>query len=1532
MSNPHVRLSRRIDVACLLLLAGMLASPLSYAAPQRQYGPPYTTQSAYGVATYPTVNEVVQFLQGRIMAQCSSGPQGCVDPPTFAVSYGSGSTAAILYVNGRVNSYVMASDNLVGYPPKNAGSCNTMCTGGLGQRGDNTGPHGSSGDAALKQGGVHRGSQFEGDPINTANGNMFRQDTDYDSPTWLTLRRFYNSKTFVTSVALGKQWRHSFERTLDVMVATVANGGSIIDARRPDGGVERFQLKSGVWTTDPDMPDTLTERRDSAGLLLGYSLAVAATQQTELYDSNGLLRSVFDRMGQTVLTLDYSDAQTPVAIAPKPNMLLHVTDAGGRALAFVYGSDSRLKTVTLPDGGTLTYTYDTTGNLASVQYPDGKTRQYVYNEQTLTSKVNRPTALTGVIDEKGVRFESTSYSADGRANSSSFAGNVDATTVEYSASTQNWGIPATVTSPLGTRVFLSYTDSGYGALKPTGASVACGEQCNQPWKSLTYDANGYPASTTDFKGTVTKTTYAAGGLLTQQIDASGTAQQRTTNSTWNASLRVPLTRLVLDAAGATAAKTAWTYNARGQQTARCEVDPAVSAAMGYSCGSAANAPAGVRQWLTTYCDTVDGTQCPQVGLVLSQNGPRTDVADTTTYRYYLTADESGCASVGGACHRAGDLYQVADALGRATTYVAYDRNGRPTRTQDANGLIRDLTYTPRGWAASSTLRANADGTPSDQDQTTVIAYDEVGSVSKVTDPDGTFVIYGYDAAHRLTDVTDGAGNTIHYTLDPSGNRAKEDTKDASGALKHTLSRIYNKLGQLATQATAEADPTDFSYDLNGNVQLVTDALKRKTQNDYDPLNRVKQALQDVGGIAAKTQFEYDALDRTTKVTDPKGLATSYQYNGFGDVLKLTSPDTGVTSYTYNSGGNLATRTDARGTKTKYVYDVLGRLAKATYADKALIASYTYDASQNVCAAGETFALGRLSKLQDGSGLTQYCYDRFGRVVRKVQTTNGKAFAVRYAYTKGGRLSRVTYPDGAVVDYVRNALGQATEVGVTAAGGTRQKLLGGATYYPFGPSAGWSYGNGRPLQRVLDQNYRPLAIQDSRSDGLNIGFGFNPVGNLTALTAPGNTAPVVTLGYDNLDRLTAFKDGPTGTVIDGYSYDATGNRLSAQVNGGTQTYSYPTDSHRLASVAGAARSYDAAGNTTAIDGTAREFAYDATGRMSQAKRGGTLAMEYRYNDRGEQVRRFLGTTNTYTIYDEAGHWLGDYDTDGKAIQQAIWLDNLPVGVLAGTALNYVQPDHLGAPRTVIDPVRDVAIWKWDIKGEAFGNSPPDQDADRDGTAFVFGMRFPGQRYDSATGLNQNYYRDYDASAGRYSQSDLIGLAGGNATYAYVDGGPMAFVDPLGLSKVYLVGPQNKDDATIYKGALADVDMVGYCVVYAHGAWTHISDTRAGTANKVRYFANDPRSMSRFNDLLRQSGCKDYEPVILKACNTGADPEVPGMVNVMTGLSKVRGTEVDAPTRSVWYTPRGPMATPYGHKGDIHGPMDLSNPGEYRSARP
>lgn len=164
---------------------------------------------------------------------------------------------------------------------------------------------------------------------------------------------------------------------------------------------------------------------------------------------------------------------------------------------------------------------------------------------------------------------------------------------------------------------------------------------------------------------------------------------------------------------------------------------------------------------------------------------------------------------------------------------------------------------------------------------------------------------------------------------------------------------------------------------------------------------------------------------------------------------------------------------------------------------------------------------------------------------------------------------------------------------------------------------------------------------------------------------------------------------------------------------------------------------------------------------------------------------------YSVHDAAGRWLGDYNVNGTPIQQAIWLGDLPVGVLRmnGSShvneLYYVEPDALGTPRVVIDPSRGTlgtVVWRWDLTGAPFGNQLPNQDPDQDGSEFVFDMRFPGQRYDNASGLHYNYFRDYDPSTGRYSQSDPIGLDGGISTYGYVEGNPFLFSDRLGLIKI------------------------------------------------------------------------------------------------------------------------------------------------------
>jgi YD repeat-containing protein len=162
----------------------------------------------------------------------------------------------------------------------------------------------------------------------------------------------------------------------------------------------------------------------------------------------------------------------------------------------------------------------------------------------------------------------------------------------------------------------------------------------------------------------------------------------------------------------------------------------------------------------------------------------------STYAYYPSTAFTG-ADPNAVGHTMGDLQtlttSVSAGLGITTTYTSYNKAGQLLESQDANGVLSDFTYDPRG----RMLTASIGG------QTTSYAYFPTGLLKKVTQPDGvSFIQYGYDPAHRLTSVSDNLGNSITYTLDNLGNRTLEQTTDPSGALARSLSRSIDALGRV----------------------------------------------------------------------------------------------------------------------------------------------------------------------------------------------------------------------------------------------------------------------------------------------------------------------------------------------------------------------------------------------------------------------------------------------------------------------------------------------------------------------------------------------------------------------------------------------------------------------------------------------------------------------------------------------------------------------------------------------------------------
>lgn len=173
---------------------------------------------------------------------------------------------------------------------------------------------------------------------------------------------------------------------------------------------------------------------------------------------------------------------------------------------------------------------------------------------------------------------------------------------------------------------------------------------------------------------------------------------------------------------------------------------------------------------------------------------------------------------------------------------------------------------------------------------------------QTTDPKGNVTSKTYDEVGRLSAVTVGDDTTM-YKYYANGRRYRTIYPDGT-----TETYVYDKNNQVKSLINAKEDRStissyQYTYDAAGN-QLTKKEAK------------------------GTTIYEYDYLNRLSKVTEPEGKETSYTYDAAGN-RKTELIRNGLVAnniiYSYNEQNGLISTLSTSGEETKYIYDNNGIL-------------------------------------------------------------------------------------------------------------------------------------------------------------------------------------------------------------------------------------------------------------------------------------------------------------------------------------------------------------------------------------------------------------------------------------------------------------------------------------------------------------------------------------------------------------------------------------------------------------------------------
>lgn len=887
------------------------------------------------------------------------------------------------------------------------------------------------------------GAVYAGNPINVGTGNKVQIAPLISSNTIPLL----NYTLTYNSTGIGGRHGAAWRGTFDQDSSSYPSAGNSWRIANSDGSTTSYAAVYSqssdqyVVTPDPDFKGRIQL------LSSGEHRVLDPSNKLLHYDMFGNLLQIIDHLGRT-LTVNRTSMFN--------STLDSVSDDFERRLLFEYTTDEfslfKIKTLRSPAGDLYQFSYDGNENLQSIAWPDSTNRIYLYEDSRF------PNHLTGIIDESNSRYATWSYDEQGRAISSAHADGANATLLTY-----NIGNTVVIDALQSSRIttFANIQNMARG----TGSSQPGGSGCDQAASAQTYDTNGNIASRTDFNGNKTCYGYDSNrNLETRRVEGLASATVcssalssppspttanpvRTISTEWHSYWRLPikiaepkkLSTYVYngDNGNYCAPTTATVPSINGGTQPIGVVCSMTEQATSDTSGASGLNPAVIGQpriWTYTY---------NEFGQVRTENGPRTDlsgIGDTTDYEYYA-ADDTDMG-------KRGNLKTVTNALGHQTHYTAYDLNGRVLSVSDPNGVITTFTYWPRGWLKSRTVAGKQ----------TSYAYTPWGGLERITYPDYSYVHYTYDAAHRLTEISDATGRRVEYTLDLLGNRTKEEYRNADDSKAREVNRIFDALGRLKDeiQGIASNPARIYGYYAGGELKFETSPKAKTTNYEIDAHGRTTKKIDPLNSTAKPTLFQYDSLDQLSNLTAPNNAATGFTVDGLGNVKQEVSPDRGATNLDYDAAGNLITRTDARGRTETRTWDALNRPLTVSYSHGGGMLTYTWDSG---CAYGK----GRLCRINDPSGSTSFSYDERGNLVSEARTVGGITLpATQYAYNDADRLNTLITPSGKVVTLTPDAAGKTTRIETTI-NGTQTSLADAIQTDAAGQVTGLTLGNGTSQQ-------------------------------------------------------------------------------------------------------------------------------------------------------------------------------------------------------------------------------------------------------------------------------------------------------------------------------------------------------------------------------------------------------------------------------------------------------------------------------------